>query len=102
MEVVKFEEHIRPYIELRMAKVANLLAANQDIKLYFKDKKYNNVYEDNRIAVEPHVATPIFNFALSVDGLKYHIDAEVGQKSISLTSQHVEAIANIPALILVA
>ena len=101
MEVVKFEEHIRPYIELRMAKVANLLAANQDIKLYFKDKKYNNVYEDNRIAVEPHVATPIFNFALSVDGLKYHIDAEVGQKSISLTSQHVEAIANIPALILV-
>lgn len=99
MDPAQFDEHIRPYIELRMAKVAKLLAAHQEIRLYFKDKKYNNVYEDNRIAVEPVEATPTFNFALSVDGLKYHIDAQVGDKSISLKGQHAEAITTSPSLV---
>lgn len=99
MEVAFFDEHIRPYIEKRLMKVANLLAEHQSIHLYFKDKKYNNVYEDNRIVVEPHVAIPIFNFSLTNDGLEYHIDAQVGEKTLSLTSRHVEVIANNPSLL---
>ena len=99
MDKALFEEHIRPYIERRLASVANLLAANQSVKLYFKDKKYNNVYEDNRIVVEEHPAIPIFNFDLGVDGLQYHIDAQVGDRQLNLTTPHADIIANQPSLI---
>jgi len=100
MEVAQFDEHIRPYIEKRMFKVACLLAENPSVRLYFKDKKYNNVYEDNRITVEPAAAAPIFNFDLSNEGLKYHINAQISGNSLSLTSRHIEAITNSPALLL--
>lgn len=94
-----FEEHVRPYIEKRLMKVADLLAYNQDIHLYFKDKKYNNVYEDNRIAIEPNIATPIFNFTLTNEGLQYYISAQVGERMMSLHSRHAEALSTSPSLI---
>ncbi len=100
MVPAQFDEHIRPYIEKRMHKVAGILANNQHIGFYLKDKKYNNIYEDNRIVVEPQAAVPIFNFALSTEGLSYHIHAQVNDQTIPLTDRHVEAITNTPSLLL--
>lgn len=99
MDAALLETHIRPYIEKRLLKVATILAGNPEIPLYFKDKKYNNIYEDNRIAVEPAAALPIFNFSLSNDGLEYHISAQVGNRTLSLTSRHIEIVSNNPSLL---
>lgn len=99
MDATLLDAHVRPYIEKRLLKVAGILASNQHIPLYFKDKKYNNIYEDNRIAVEPAAALPIFNFSLSNEGLEYHISAQVGDRNLSLTSRHIEIVSNNPSLL---
>ncbi|MFC2087791.1 SNF2-related protein, partial [Bacteroidota bacterium] len=54
-------DHIRPYIEYRLVKIIQELFES-NIPLYFKNKRYSSVHEEDRIHLVRTPTEPVFNF----------------------------------------
>lgn len=70
-----FNEHITPYIDKKIVECLNIIQEN-NLRLYYKAAKYNNVYDEDLIRIEVTHALPTFHFDLNDEGLTYWLTVQ--------------------------
>lgn len=94
------EQHttsIRPFIERRMLKCFNLLKG-ADIPIYQQRLKLNNLYEEERLEVDPEPAQTLFTFERNEEGTRYSLAITFKQEVVKL-GKLTTIITNSPCLI---
>jgi SNF2 family DNA or RNA helicase len=67
-----FKRWVIPYIDKQIAECISIIRENQ-IKLFCKQAKYNNLYDEDRIEILEHPAETVFHFDLNQEGLTYYL-----------------------------
>jgi SNF2 family DNA or RNA helicase len=83
--------HIKPYIELRILKIIQLIPETR-FKIFLKSKKYNNIYLSDEIKIQDSKSSAIFNFIRSNEGIRYYLSID----SFKLTHQNPIFLTNSP------
>ncbi|MBU0764883.1 MAG: DEAD/DEAH box helicase [Bacteroidetes bacterium] len=79
-----FAGQIRPYIERRIVKIAEILAET-DISTFFKEDKSGHIYPKGRIYIHPEKAETVFNFHRDDEGIRYYLSIRHDGHVIFLT-----------------
>lgn len=90
-----FNEHITPFIDKKVIECLNIIRAN-NVKLFIKPSKYNNIYDEDRIQLTDEFAKPLFHFSLETEGLKYHISIKYKGKPLSVRFKQPLFITDFP------
>ena len=69
------------------------------LRLYKKDSKYANIYEEDEIAVPPFFAKPSYSFERTESETRYNLKVNLGEKSIDLKNSRLQVLTNKPCLI---
>jgi SNF2 family DNA or RNA helicase len=88
------ENHIRPYIETRVAKALETVKAN-NIQLFYKDQ-VSNIHNEDNIEVVNMPAEAIFHFIKEDDGIKYFLSIKSGENNIDLHGKSGLILVNNP------
>ena len=67
-----FEKHIAPYIDKYMTRIIKTLM-NGNVRLFNKQAKYSNLYEEDVIIVPPTFAKCLFRFQKEAPGTRYSL-----------------------------
>jgi SNF2 family DNA or RNA helicase len=67
-----FKKWVVPYIDRQIVECVEIIRANQ-IKLFIKPEKYNNLYDDDLVEIMEQPAEPVFYFDLTDAGLTYYL-----------------------------
>ena len=67
-----FENHIAPYIDRYMTKIIRILM-NGNVRLFNKQAKYSNLYEEDVITIPSSFAQCLFKFQKEISGTKYSL-----------------------------
>ncbi len=80
-----FHEHIRPYIDRRIARVLNIMASWKMV-VYRKGKRREPVNE-HPLKINPVPAEVIFHFSKTSDGIHYRLAVTFGGKEVPITGK---------------
>lgn len=94
-----FEKNIQPFIEQQMGIVANILMLSP-VRLFKKDAKYTNLYEEDLIEVSPIYGRPQFNFIRTETETRYRLKLFLDEKEIKITPTGTKMVSNKPLLLL--
>lgn len=92
------EKYIRPYIEKNIAKLIKLLSKNE-IEIYYKPYRYEHIYNEDKITINPTPADVVFNFERTDEGVKYHLTVTFNDKEISIFQKKPIILLNNPAYV---
>jgi SNF2 family DNA or RNA helicase len=67
-----FKKWVVPYIDRQIVECIDIIRLNQ-IKLFTKPAKYNNLYDDDLVEIMEYPAEPVFHFDLTDEGLTYFL-----------------------------
>ncbi len=90
-----FENHISPYIDRHMNQIVRILM-NGHTRLFNKQAKYANLYEEDRIIVSPEFAGCTFHFEKKDNGTRYSLELSVGGKPFSLMNKKITMVSSEP------
>ncbi len=93
------ESQIRPYCERRIAKCIELLVQS-DTKIYYKEKKYQVVHDDEQLKVQHVPIDAVFNFSYNQNGLKYWLTLQSQNNTIKLFNKNYSILSNQPLIII--
>ncbi len=79
-------QQISPYIEKRISKCFEIIAEN-NIRVYKKEKKYHVVHDEERIIVVKDRVQPVFNFIKTDADFKYFLSIRLKDSDIKLFNQ---------------
>jgi SNF2 family DNA or RNA helicase len=68
-----FNEQITPFIDRQIVDCIDIIR-NNNIKLFLKQVKYNNVYDADKVEILENKAVPVFHFDLTDEGLRYYLN----------------------------
>ncbi len=94
-----FEKNIQPYIEEKMMLVANILMLSP-VRLFKKDSKYANIYEEDLIDVPPFFGRPEFHFERTLTETRYHLKIFLNDRELKINDRNSHVITNKPLLLL--
>ncbi len=97
----KFQDIIRPHIEKYMGLCFELLSQSPEIKMYFKDSKYSNLYKTDQITPYQYAAYPVFYFDLNSEGIDYSLKVKLKDKDLSVTHKSPLVITHDPCTMLI-
>ncbi|NLI24281.1 MAG: DEAD/DEAH box helicase [Bacteroidales bacterium] len=92
-----FQEHIRPYIDRRIARVLQIMAG-WNMVVYRKGKRREPVNE-HPLKINPVPAEVIFHFSKTDDGIEYRLAVTSGGKEIPITGKPWRIISTKPCWI---
>ena len=95
-----FKKHVVPYIDRQITECVELIRANR-IKLFFKQAKYNNLYDDDLIEILEHPAEPVFHFDLSDEGLTYYLKIIYGGNPLKILFRKPVILVDTPCRIII-
>ncbi|MFW6248307.1 MAG: DEAD/DEAH box helicase [Bacteroidota bacterium] len=93
-----FENHIRPYIERRIAKLTQLIIRHEIP--FFHKVEMNNLHPSDKIIWAGENCSTVFNFSKKEEGTKYFLTIRHKDKTISLTNKHGQVICNDPCILI--
>jgi SNF2 family DNA or RNA helicase len=67
-----FKKWVVPYIDKQIVECIEIIRTNK-IKFFYKQAKYNNLYDEDLIDILEHPAEPVFHFDLNDEGLNYYL-----------------------------
>lgn len=91
----RFNKFVYPYFDKQLIKCINLIAQS-DIKLYIKQDKYSNLYEEDRIEIQPLETVPIFHFELQPTGLQYWLTLKYAEQTVKIFKRKLFVITDSP------
>nr|WP_321410485.1 DEAD/DEAH box helicase [uncultured Carboxylicivirga sp.] len=94
------EEHIRPYIDKKVAQALEIIALD-NTPVYYKNPKYSRLYKADRINISPLHDEALFSFTLDNSGLKYTLKIKKGDQYFGLTNREILEVTNTPATFLI-
>jgi SNF2 family DNA or RNA helicase len=95
MDTELFENHISPYIDRHMTQIVRILM-NGHTRLFNKQAKYGNLYEEDRIGVSSEFADCTFHFNRLKEGTRYSLELSAGQKPFSLFRKKIALVTTDP------
>jgi SNF2 family DNA or RNA helicase len=93
------EQHIRPFIEKRVAQLTDLLRKT-DIEVYLKEK-HKFINRDNEIKVLKEQATTLFNIEKLENETRYNLAAKQGGEEIQLIDKHHIILSHDPCRLII-
>lgn len=96
---VSFEKIVLPFIEECMMEVAKILMLSP-VRLFKKDAKYANLYEEDQIHVSPLFGRPEYHFIRTESETRFQLKIFLENKEINLRGRYNKIIANNPCLVL--
>ncbi len=93
------EKQIKPFIEECMTQVVSVLMLSP-IRLFNKDAKYSNLYEEDIIEVPPFYARPEFNFERTDSETRYQMKIYLDKNEIRLNGISSKMVVHDPCLML--
>ncbi|NOR76805.1 MAG: ATP-dependent helicase [Draconibacterium sp.] len=93
------EKQIIPFIEECMTEIISVLMLSP-VRLFKKDSKYSNLYEEDIVAVSPFYARPEYNFVRTKDETSYKLKVFLEDKELYLRGENYKVIVNNPCLLL--
>jgi len=81
-----FNDHVIPFIDKQIVESIEIVRHN-NIKLFLKPAKYNNVYDADQIFIVEDPIVPVFHFDLTDEGLKYYLDITLRGKSLKFRNR---------------
>jgi len=95
MDPELFENHIGPYIDRHMNQIIRILMKGHT-RLFNKQVKYSNLYEEDLITIPSEPAECIFHFDRTGEGTRYSLELSVGQKPFSPLNKKIIAVCTEP------
>ncbi len=94
-----FQRQVLPFIEKCMMEVASILMLSP-VRLYKKEAKYSNLYDEDEIVVPPFFARPEFHFERTEIQTRYRLKLFLDEKEILLSKRTARVVTNDPCLLL--
>jgi SNF2 family DNA or RNA helicase len=88
-----FQKQIVLYIEQCLNKISSILMLCP-VRLFKKDAKYSNLYEEDVIKVAPFYGRPEFHFQRSATETQYQLKIFLEEKEINLRSKSVKVVTS--------
>lgn len=95
MDTELFQKHIVPYIDKYMRQCA-LLLMKQNTRLFFKQAKYSNLYDEDRIEVPSHFSQATFCFERTGEGTRYWLEITHEGKPLSILHKNLTVVTSEP------
>ncbi len=95
MDADLFEKHISPYIDRHMNQIVRILMTGHT-RLFNKQVKYSNLYEEDRITVPSHFARCTFRFDRTAAGTRYSLELTAENKPLSLLHKKITLVSTDP------
>jgi len=99
LEPAFFEKHISPYIEKCMMDVTRIIMQNP-VRLFKKEEKYVNLYDEDEINVPTQFAQPLYCFERTETHTRYTLKVRLNNADVLLSKQTCMVVANNPCLML--
>ena len=90
-----FENQISPYIDRHMNQIIRVLM-NGHTRLFFKQVKYSNLYEEDRIDLPSSFVECTFCFDRTEEGTRYRLELSAGQKLFNLLHKKITLVSSEP------
>ena len=94
-----FEKQVSPFIEKNMFRVVSILMLSP-VRLFHKQVKYSNLYDEDEIKVQSLFARPVYYFKRTESETQYRLRVYLGDAEISLQNRNIKIVTNDPCLIL--
>ncbi len=94
-----FEKQVTPFIEKCMMEVCTILMLSP-VRLFKKEAKYSNLYDEDEIQVPPFFARPEFHFERTETQTRYKLKVFLEDKEVLLSNRTVKIVTNNPCLLL--
>jgi len=94
------EERIRPFIERRLIIIIDLLKEN-NIKMYRKVDRFENIYYNEQIFIKDYFAEAVFNFIRNQNETRYFLSALHEEKEIKLNKKVATILSIDPCRIII-
>lgn len=92
------QNYVRNYIDQRINKIYDIITRNS-IPTFVKEKRFNNIYDDNRLIYYSTNANPLFRFVRKTDELLYSLSASCNGEKIDLKTNYSEIICYSPCIV---
>jgi SNF2 family DNA or RNA helicase len=99
LKTTNFEEKVIPFVEQCMTKIASILMLSP-VRLFKKDAKYSNIYEEDSIEVPPLFCQPKFYFERTELETRYRLRIYQDNKELNLLGKSHKVITNNPCVML--
>ncbi|MCY1719201.1 DEAD/DEAH box helicase [Prolixibacteraceae bacterium Z1-6] len=93
-----FEKQVIPYIEKCMMEVASILMLSP-VRLFKKEAKYSNLYDEDEILVYPLFARPEFHFKRTEEQTRYQLKVFLKEQELLLSNRTCKVVTNDPCLV---
>jgi len=90
-----FQDHISPYIDKHMRQIAVLLM-QQKTRLFFKQAKYSNLYDEDLIVVPEQFSRATFCFEKNEEGTRYSLEIKHSQSKINILHKNLTVVTSQP------
>jgi len=94
-----FENQISPYIDKFLGRI-NAILQKGNTRLFLKQAKYSNLYDEDLISVPEHYTECCFCFNRDDEGTNYRLEITDNGKILDLTHKHITIVANEPGAFL--
>lgn len=94
-----FEKQVSPFIEKNMFRVISILMLSP-VRLFHKQVKYSNLYDEDEIKVQSLFARPVFYFKRTETETRYQLRVYLNETEIPLQNRNIKVITNDPCMIL--
>ncbi len=95
MDQTLFQEHISPYIDRHMRQIA-LLLMQQNTRLFFKQAKYSNLYEEDQIDVPKQFSKATFCFERTREGTRYSLEITHEDHPVKILHKNLTVVTSQP------
>lgn len=99
LKTINFEKQIIPFIEQCMMQIASILMLSP-VRLFKKDAKYSNLYDEDIIQVLPFFGRPEYHFERKETETQYQLKIFLDDKEINLRGRNSKIVTNNPCLML--
>ncbi|MGQ8336654.1 DEAD/DEAH box helicase [Sunxiuqinia sp. A32] len=93
-----FLNHISPYIDRYMTRIAHLLMT-QRTRVFFKQAKYSNLYEEDLIIIPEIFSNCTFHFQRRPEGTRYSLKIEHNKEPLKILNRTMAVISNEPCML---
>ncbi len=98
VDKIKITEHIRPFIEKRLASIFSLLI-NNNTKVFSRDKSRSNIFEEDFLSIGKEVHEAVFNFERNSEGTRYGLEIRKKDRKLNIIDPSAFILSDFPAII---
>jgi SNF2 family DNA or RNA helicase/ribosomal protein S17E len=97
LESAYIRKHISPFISQCMNEIVEIIK-NNPVRVFVKEAKYFNLYQEDEIFVQKDFAQPVFNFERTANETRYQLKVFCNGKEIPLKNRNIRIVADDPCI----